>query len=156
MPGKPMSREDTHSFFDGDGCHYIDEQEIHPSVHGNGVQTADFFKEQFGMTARQFLVRSFDSLDRGRFLKTLTRRQNFSFIIFGYFKILITDRQGEQCSADWSAQLRSVPCGQLNVQVLVDEGPDQVLKQSGGIKTRHADDADNGAYFLELVLILRR
>ena len=29
------------------------EQEIHPSVHGNGVQTADFFKEQFGMTARE-------------------------------------------------------------------------------------------------------
>ena len=52
MPGKPMSREDTHSYFDEDWCHYIDEQEIHPSVHGNGVQTADFFKEQFGMTAR--------------------------------------------------------------------------------------------------------
>ena len=57
MPGKPMSREYTHSFFDEEsllrmGVIILIEQEIHPSVHGNGVQTADFFKEQFGMTAR--------------------------------------------------------------------------------------------------------
>ena len=38
---------------DDDQAWQTNEQEIHPSVHGNGVETADFFKEQFGMTARE-------------------------------------------------------------------------------------------------------
>ena len=53
LPTFRTGRKDCEPNKDLEQAWQTNEKEIHPSDHGNGVQTADFFKEQFGMTARE-------------------------------------------------------------------------------------------------------